>query len=67
MATFTIEIAASLRAYGSVTIEAPSLDAAQAEAAKLCAAAWKDPRFPTFDPEYDTLDDFEVIDVSEKG
>lgn len=63
MTKYNILLAADVRAYGSVEIEANSIEDAKAEADKLLKAQFDDERFPTFKPEYDTINNFELIDI----
>jgi len=64
MARYRIDIAGTVRVYGSVTIEAASIEAANAIADEMVRQPVKDARFPALDPEWDTLFDCEALNVT---
>ena len=67
MAKYRIDIAASVRAYGSVTIEAATIEAANAIADRMVRQPANDEQFPALDPEWDTLFDCEALNVTPVG
>jgi hypothetical protein len=67
MPKWTVTIAANVRAYATVEIEADDEDAAWQRAKDIVSAPamWSEPEMADdvfFVPEYDTLDDFELLD-----
>jgi len=50
MAKYRIDIAGTVRVYGSVTIEAASIEAANSIADRMARQPVNDARFPTLDP-----------------
>jgi len=60
---YRIDIAGTVRAYGSVHIEAASIDEANAIADEIVRHP-RDARFPTLDPDWGTLFEREVLDVT---
>ena len=63
MAKYRIDIAGTVRAYGSVTIEAASSEAANAIAYRMVRYP-TDAQFPVLQPEWGTLFDCEALNVT---
>jgi hypothetical protein len=66
MTKYFVTIAANVRAYATVEIEAANEDAAWQRAKDIAASEniWDEPEIEdvTFEPEYDTLDEFEPLE-----
>jgi hypothetical protein len=58
------DIAASVRCYGSVEIEAASIDEANGIADRLVTHPAGDARFPTLEPDLETFFDYEALNVT---
>jgi hypothetical protein len=63
MPRYRIDIASTLRAYGSVHIEAASIDDANVIADQIVKNP-RDPRFPVLTPDLSTVYEREVLDVT---
>ena len=67
MAKYRIDIAGSVRVYGSVTIEAASIEAANSIADRMVRHPANDARFPALNPDWATLFDCEALNVTPVG
>ncbi len=68
MAKYSVTIAANIRAYTTITIEAESEDAACERVEDIIAMGfWNEPETAgkCFDPEFDMIDDFAAVDYVE--
>lgn len=63
MQRYRVDIAGSVRAYGSVLIEAASIEAANAIADEIVRRP-RDARFPVLHPDWNTLFEREVLHVT---
>jgi hypothetical protein len=63
MPRYRIDIVGSVRVYGSVLIEAASIDAANAIADEIVRHP-QDARFPPLNPDWGTLFEREVLNVT---
>jgi len=64
MPKFSVTIAATVRAYAVIEIDAADEDAASQRAGAVALLGWSAPEMKdvVFDPAWDSLDDFEALE-----